>query len=443
MALSSRIRPWSRMQCPSSALVRRCVPCGRQVTPSRRWEMRPWTRHWLGDHFHFTDPTDRGAVSTPDAPGAVAPNEAPHVKAALDTEATPSADAGAGPCLEIEEFSTYGGILCAELSSLSTSGSHLERCPASLGFDASRGKAPRRLRPFRARERAVSARDAAPADSGQRTVRCTEKGGRFGEAAGVAPRPTPRLRTVARLAVLPQETVSWQQKECYGANWAEGKDHDECMKEGIHSFPTVRFYSQSGDSVVDFTDERTPDKLIGFAAQQAAQPHAAGARGARIAPLEETRRHPGEDAAAALAEATPLKVVEYVAKSCPHCKSMEPIWNELKAATQQKDIIWEQKECFGEGWTPGKDLEECKRSDIQGFPTLKLFSSPTAAGEEFQGARSASSILKWVEQHAPQPTGVVADRALQAVQACVGPQLWMASSLCGPVLPPQSKASFL
>ena len=63
----------------------------------------------------------------------------------------------------------------------STSGSHLERCPASLGFDASRGKAPRRLRPFRARERAVSARDAAPADSGQRTVRCTEKGGRFGE----------------------------------------------------------------------------------------------------------------------------------------------------------------------------------------------------------------------------------------------------------------------
>ncbi|CAK9008026.1 unnamed protein product [Durusdinium trenchii] len=324
--------------------------------------------HWLGDHFHFTDPTDRGAVSTPDAPGAVAPNEAPHVKAALDTEATPSADAGAGRMVEF----------------------FAQSCPHCRHLDPIWNDA---------RHRWASTR--------------------------------------------PEETVSWQQKECYGANWAEGKDHDECMKEGIHSFPTVRFYSQSGDSVVDFTDERTPDKLIGFAAQQAAQPHAAGARGARIAPLEETRRHPGEDAAAALAEATPLKVVEYVAKSCPHCKSMEPIWNELKAATQQKDIIWEQKECFGEGWTPGKDLEECKRSDIQGFPTLKLFSSPTAAGEEFQGARSASSILKWVEQHAPQPTGVVADRALQAVQACVGPQLWMASSLCGPVLPPQSKASFL
>ncbi|CAK9097111.1 unnamed protein product, partial [Durusdinium trenchii] len=144
--------------------------------------------HWLGDHFHFTDPTDRGAVSTPDAPGAVAPNEAPHVKAALDTEATPSADAGAGRMVEF----------------------FAQSCPHCRHLDPIWNDA---------RHRWASTR--------------------------------------------PEETVSWQQKECYGANWAEGKDHDECMKEGIHSFPTVRFYSQSGDSVVDFTDERTPDKLIG------------------------------------------------------------------------------------------------------------------------------------------------------------------------------------
>lgn len=40
-----------------------------------------------------------------------------------------------------------------------------------------------------------------------------------------------------------EDSVRWEQKECYGENWAEGKDHDECMKEGIHSFPTVRFFS--------------------------------------------------------------------------------------------------------------------------------------------------------------------------------------------------------
>ena len=38
------------------------------------------------------------------------------------------------------------------------------------------------------------------------------------------------------------------------------------------------------------------------------------------------------------------QVVEYVAKSCPHCQSMEPIWNDLKAATaSKKNILWEQK----------------------------------------------------------------------------------------------------
>lgn len=40
-----------------------------------------------------------------------------------------------------------------------------------------------------------------------------------------------------------KDAVKWEQKECYGENWGEGRDHDECMKEGIHSFPTVRFFS--------------------------------------------------------------------------------------------------------------------------------------------------------------------------------------------------------
>ena len=34
-----------------------------------------------------------------------------------------------------------------------------------------------------------------------------------------------------------------------------------------------------------------------------------------------------------------------MAKSCPHCKSMEPIWKELKEATASRnDIVWEQKD---------------------------------------------------------------------------------------------------
>lgn len=243
----------------------------------------------------------------------------------------------------------------------------------------------------------------------------------------------------------PEDAVKWEQKECYGENWGEGRDHDECMKEGIHSFPTVRFFSKSGKKFADFSGDRTPENLIGFAAQHGARPE-------RIAPLEETR----QEQLALVDPSSPVKVVEYVAKSCPHCQSMEPIWNDLKAATaSKKNILWEQKECFGKGWAPGKDLEECKKADIQGFPTIKFF-GPNST-EEFHSGRSVSSILKWVEEHVapkpPTPTpstpskpnlGDVKDVAeVQTVQAFAGPQLW-AASLCAPgARPVRSKANFL
>jgi len=229
-----------------------------------------------------------------------------------------------------------------------------------------------------------------------------------------------------------QDSVRWEQKECYGENWAEGKDHDECMKEGIHSFPTVRFFSKSGKKFADFSDERTPENLVGFAARHGAKPE-------RIAPLEETRE---EHSLGLTDPSSPVKVVEYVAKSCPHCQSMEPIWNDLKAATaSKKNILWEQKECFGKGWAPGKDLEECKKADIQGFPTIKFFGPQGGPGEEFSGARSVSSILKWVEQHTQPAPEVLQEVAAKTVQAAAGP-LW-AAALCTPVLDRRSKADFL
>eukprot|EP00438_Fugacium_kawagutii_P012596 Skav205749 [mRNA] locus=scaffold2771:56673:66183:- [translate_table: standard] len=136
---------------------------------------------------------------------------------------------------------------------------------------------------------------------------------------------------------------------------------------------------KSGKQFADFTGDRNAENLIKFAAQ-----HGARERVERLAPLEETRH----EQLALVDPAAPVKaaedhwyccwdllglcvgcwkVVEYVAKSCPHCQSMEPIWNDLKAATaSKKNILWEQKECFGKGWGPGKDLEECKKADIQG-----------------------------------------------------------------------------
>jgi len=237
--------------------------------------------------------------------------------------------------------------------------------------------------------------------------------------------------------------VQWEQKECYGEGWSEGRDHDECMKEGIHSFPAIRFYSTSGSKFADFTASRTPEKLLEFAADHSRPSE-------RPVPLEETRaEHPLLAAAVALPPAK-VKVVEYVAKSCPHCQSMEPLWQDAQkqwAAENRSDVQWEQKECFGQGWAPGKDLEECKQSNIEGFPTLKIFGGTAAkAGDEFSSARSVPNILAWVRKYTGEaPADGVAAAKAAAVEASAGPLV--AAGLCAPVLPslPRKggKASFL
>jgi thiol-disulfide isomerase/thioredoxin len=33
--------------------------------------------------------------------------------------------------------------------------------------------------------------------------------------------------------------VEWVQKECYGDNWAPGKDFDYCQSKGVGAFPTI------------------------------------------------------------------------------------------------------------------------------------------------------------------------------------------------------------
>mmetsp|Transcript_73999 Transcript_73999/g.130717 ORF Transcript_73999/g.130717 Transcript_73999/m.130717 type:complete len:511 (+) Transcript_73999:128-1660(+) len=240
--------------------------------------------------------------------------------------------------------------------------------------------------------------------------------------------------------------VSWEQKECYSSGWADGQDHDECVKEGIHGFPTVRFYDHSGQGHDTFDGERTSSNLLKFVHDHASPAEEVRAEKASVVPehdepqvvqqgserlkddLAATAQVEPAATAAAAGAAAPLKVVAYVAKSCPHCQHLEPVWKDAQAAWQDKhsNVSWEQKECFAEGWKPGKDLEECKRENIHGFPTIKLYGGSSPNAEEFLGDRTASSINDWVREQA----GLDAMKA-SPVQAAISPEL-LASVLCQP-----------
>lgn len=58
--------------------------------------------------------------------------------------------------------------------------------------------------------------------------------------------------------------VKWTEKECYAENWTSGKDQEECGREDIQSFPSVKFYPGGGSQAVDFTGEQSKEALVDF-----------------------------------------------------------------------------------------------------------------------------------------------------------------------------------
>merc|ERR1719316_1517843 len=39
--------------------------------------------------------------------------------------------------------------------------------------------------------------------------------------------------------------VSWEAKECLDSQWKPGRDYEECQKEEVHGFPTVKFFQSA------------------------------------------------------------------------------------------------------------------------------------------------------------------------------------------------------
>jgi hypothetical protein len=103
-------------------------------------------------------------------------------------------------------------------------------------------------------------------------------------------------------------------------------------------------------------------------------------------------------------------ITEYFAKSCGHCQKMEPVWAQAKSqagATQLgNNVQWVQKECYGDGWAPGKDLQYCQSQGVEAFPTIKLVKNGTDQewdAPPLSGAtvtQKAEQLLQFVESKA-------------------------------------------
>jgi len=80
--------------------------------------------------------------------------------------------------------------------------------------------------------------------------------------------------------------------------------------------------------------------------------------------------------------------VEFYAPWCGHCKSLEPIWNELAEKLKDRSDVVIAKMDATEN--------EVEGVEIQGFPTLKLFKKDNEV-VDYDGGRDLASLVKFIE----------------------------------------------
>uniref|UniRef100_A0A6B2L798 Thioredoxin domain-containing protein n=1 Tax=Arcella intermedia TaxID=1963864 RepID=A0A6B2L798_9EUKA len=94
-------------------------------------------------------------------------------------------------------------------------------------------------------------------------------------------------------------------------------------------------------------------------------------------------------------------LVEFFAPWCGHCQRLAPEWE--KAATNLKGIMPVGKvDC-----TVHQSL--CGQYQVQGYPTIKLFSDKGKKVEDYQQARQAASIVRYATDSLPNLVQRVAD----------------------------------
>lgn len=85
-------------------------------------------------------------------------------------------------------------------------------------------------------------------------------------------------------------------------------------------------------------------------------------------------------------------IVEFYAPWCGHCKNLAPEWATAGATFDESDgIVIADVDA-----TENQALAQ--KFGVQGYPTIKYFPKGSTDAEEFEGGRSADTIVKWVNE---------------------------------------------
>lgn len=81
-------------------------------------------------------------------------------------------------------------------------------------------------------------------------------------------------------------------------------------------------------------------------------------------------------------------IVLFYSDSCGHCKAMKDDWDTMKRNLPSN---------VGVAEINANDEEIVSQEDIDGYPTIRLYIKATGEKIEYEGDRSAASLLRFVE----------------------------------------------
>eukprot|EP00124_Ichthyophonus_hoferi_P001448 Ihof_evm3s76 gene=Ihof_evmTU3s76 len=85
-------------------------------------------------------------------------------------------------------------------------------------------------------------------------------------------------------------------------------------------------------------------------------------------------------------------LVEFFAPWCGHCKSLAPIYEQVAATFQS------ESKCIVASVDATTEEATAKRFGVEGFPTLKFFSTENKEGEAYGGGRSEEDLIKFLNE---------------------------------------------
>eukprot|EP00927_Polykrikos_kofoidii_P059308 TRINITY_DN54499_c0_g1_i1.p1 TRINITY_DN54499_c0_g1~~TRINITY_DN54499_c0_g1_i1.p1 ORF type:complete len:799 (+),score=138.22 TRINITY_DN54499_c0_g1_i1:100-2496(+) len=183
----------------------------------------------------------------------------------------------------------------------------------------------------------------------------------------------------------------WQQRICVDDHGKPGPDADECYRQGVHTFPLVRFFPAGSNVGQDYEGALEPDPLVDFAQQWSK--------------LDEAERTvvPGQEG-----HDVGYSIVNYATPACPSCQKATPSWEEAAKTwdgmvkTADVPLVdWQSKECDDKGANGGQGTEECALQQVVGFPSTKLtrpnvHDATKTESIQYSGPRTAQGYLNFV-----------------------------------------------